>query len=100
MTPIKSYYPNGHLEVEGFLIDNVQVGDWRFYHDNGKIFTRGQFDNNGTSNRHGSCPHEPHLNQLPVTFTSMNKSLSKYSRKSFIEIGEIYFLDGHHQQLE
>ena len=49
MTPIKSYHPNGILEVEGFLIDNVQVGNWIFYHENGQVYTKGQFDNNGIS---------------------------------------------------
>jgi antitoxin component YwqK of YwqJK toxin-antitoxin module len=48
MTPIKSYHPNGLIEAEGFLVNNIQVGDWTFYYDNGQIFTKGQFDISGT----------------------------------------------------
>ncbi|MEO7767120.1 MAG: hypothetical protein ABIS01_06830 [Ferruginibacter sp.] len=47
MTPVKSYHPNGLLEVEGFLADNLQVGSWTYYHDNGVLFTKGQFNSEG-----------------------------------------------------
>jgi antitoxin component YwqK of YwqJK toxin-antitoxin module len=47
MIPMKSYHPNGNIEAEGFLIENVQVGKWTFYHENGQLFTEGEFDNNG-----------------------------------------------------
>lgn len=49
MTAVKSYHTNGIIEAEGFLSDNVQVGNWIFYHDNGKVYTKGQFNNKGIS---------------------------------------------------
>lgn len=47
MTPTKTHYPNGQLECEGFINGEVQVGNWTFYHENGKVFSKGQYDNNG-----------------------------------------------------
>jgi antitoxin component YwqK of YwqJK toxin-antitoxin module len=42
MTPVISYYPDGTLKAEEFVLDNIQVGNWTFYHDNGELFTKGQ----------------------------------------------------------
>ena len=47
MTPTKSHYPNGQLECEGFVNGEVQVGNWTFYHENGNVFSKGQYDDNG-----------------------------------------------------
>jgi uncharacterized protein len=45
MTPTKTHYPNGQLECEGFVSGEVQVGNWTFYHENGNVFSRGQYEN-------------------------------------------------------
>jgi antitoxin component YwqK of YwqJK toxin-antitoxin module len=47
MTPTKTHYPNGQIECEGFVIGEVQVGNWTFYHENGKVYSKGQYDDNG-----------------------------------------------------
>ncbi|RZK14130.1 MAG: hypothetical protein EOO43_16800, partial [Flavobacterium sp.] len=47
MTPIKTHYPNGQLECEGFINGEIQVGSWKFYHDNGKLFSKGQYNEDG-----------------------------------------------------
>ncbi|MBA2611672.1 MAG: hypothetical protein H0U95_06870 [Bacteroidetes bacterium] len=47
MTPTKTHYPNGQLECEGFVNGEIQVGNWTFYHENGKVFSKGQYDGNG-----------------------------------------------------
>ncbi|OFY50830.1 MAG: hypothetical protein A2W85_18765 [Bacteroidetes bacterium GWF2_41_31] len=47
MTATKTYYPNGQVECEGFVNEELQVGNWTFYHENGKLFSKGQYDNNG-----------------------------------------------------
>jgi len=50
MTPIRTHYPNGQLECEGFINKELQVGNWIFYHENGKLFSKGQYDDNGNPN--------------------------------------------------
>ena len=47
MTPTKTYYPSGQLESEGFVNGKVQVGTWTFYHENGKVFSKGHYDDHG-----------------------------------------------------
>jgi uncharacterized protein len=47
MTPTQTYYPNGQIECEGFVNGELQVGSWTFYHENGKVFSKGQYDDNG-----------------------------------------------------
>ncbi len=47
MTPTKSYYTSGQLEYEGFINGEIQVGHWTFYHENGKVFSKGEFDEKG-----------------------------------------------------
>lgn len=47
MRPIQSYYSNGILEAEGFLEGNLQVGSWAYYHENGGLYTKGQFNKQG-----------------------------------------------------
>lgn len=47
MAPTKTYFPNGQLECEGFINGELQVSSWTFYHENGNVFSKGQYDNNG-----------------------------------------------------
>jgi antitoxin component YwqK of YwqJK toxin-antitoxin module len=47
MRPTITHYPNGQLECEGFVNGEIQVGSWTFYHESGKVFSKGQFDDSG-----------------------------------------------------
>jgi antitoxin component YwqK of YwqJK toxin-antitoxin module len=47
MKAIKTYYQNGQIECEGFLNGDLKVGKWSFYHENGKVFSNGQYGDNG-----------------------------------------------------
>ena len=39
----KEYYASGELKGEGEYIDGRRIGDWIFYHQNGKIEQKGKF---------------------------------------------------------
>ena len=33
--PYRDYWSNGHLACEGHYVEDVQEGEWRFYHEDG-----------------------------------------------------------------
>jgi len=45
--PYKEYYSNGNIERSGNIIFGTgkEVGEWKFYHDNGKVYWIGKFEN-------------------------------------------------------
>jgi len=45
--PVKSYYPNGQLNCEGFATGKIQQGKWVFYYENGNVFSRGEYNDIG-----------------------------------------------------
>ena len=47
--PSKEFYNNDNnsLSAEGNYLDNKTVGEWKFYHKNGKISSSGSFNNDG-----------------------------------------------------
>lgn len=38
------YFEDGKVQVEGTLKEKKRHGKWTFYHDNGKVWSTGQFD--------------------------------------------------------
>ncbi|CAL2082081.1 hypothetical protein [Tenacibaculum sp. 190524A02b] len=42
----KSYYLNGNLKEEGWLVANNKVDYWKFYYKNGQVKKQGHFINN------------------------------------------------------
>lgn len=47
----KYFYPNGNLESSGRFTDNKAVGRWTFYYPNGIIKTEGNYFNNEKEGR-------------------------------------------------
>lgn len=45
--PCLTFYENGQLEAEGFLLGEIQVGNWTFYFENGREYSKGHFDDSG-----------------------------------------------------
>jgi antitoxin component YwqK of YwqJK toxin-antitoxin module len=45
--PFKAWYENGMPESEGGYVDNVRVGTWRWYHENGKPAIIEEYNTNG-----------------------------------------------------
>jgi antitoxin component YwqK of YwqJK toxin-antitoxin module len=43
----KEYYPGGQLKSQGEYLNSVRIGEWVFYHQNGKIEQRGKYDKKG-----------------------------------------------------
>jgi antitoxin component YwqK of YwqJK toxin-antitoxin module len=41
--PFRDYWPTGMLASEGNYLNDVQEGEWRFYHDDGTIMEVIQF---------------------------------------------------------
>lgn len=39
------YYPNGSPAVMGFYYQGVRSGLWQFYHDNGRLLSKGYYEN-------------------------------------------------------
>lgn len=46
---IKTFYDNGIIRSEGWLINNDKSGYWKFYTENAKISSKGFFQNNKKS---------------------------------------------------
>lgn len=42
----KTYYENGMLQSEGWLLNGANTGYWKFYHPNGTVAEQGHFQNN------------------------------------------------------
>lgn len=43
----QEYYPSGQIKSKGEYINGVKIGEWIFYHANGKIEQRGKYDKKG-----------------------------------------------------
>ncbi|WP_075340412.1 toxin-antitoxin system YwqK family antitoxin [Tenacibaculum agarivorans] len=41
----KNYYPDGSIQEEGWIKDNVKHDFWKFYYQNGKIKEKGHYKN-------------------------------------------------------
>ncbi len=39
----KSYYPDGTIKAEGWLMDTQKVDFWIYYHPNGKVASKGHY---------------------------------------------------------
>jgi antitoxin component YwqK of YwqJK toxin-antitoxin module len=48
--PVKEYFPNGKLKLEGTYKDDNSHGEWKKYHPNGKLFFHERYKN---GKRHG-----------------------------------------------
>lgn len=43
----KEYYPGGQIKSQGEYLNSIRIGEWIFYHSNGKIEQRGKYDKKG-----------------------------------------------------
>ena len=41
----KLYFLNGNLQIEGWLKDNKNVGEWKYYYNSGELESQGEFAN-------------------------------------------------------
>lgn len=44
--PFRMYHPGNQTAVEGYYIDNIQMGVWRYYYPNGRLKDSGMIKNN------------------------------------------------------
>jgi hypothetical protein len=46
----KEYHTNGHIKIEGYWINGVKVGKWKYYYKNGKLKNEIEYTEIGNTN--------------------------------------------------